>query len=98
MRGRRPDFRWRGPGGTDGEWGVLMEPLSVDVREDLRAGREPFGKIMQAAGRLAPGQALILYATFEPVPLLRVMESKGFGHQSREIGGGDWEVRFEPPD
>lgn len=73
-----------------------MEPLTVDVREDLRAGREPFDKIMQAVARLAPGQPLIMYATFEPIPLLGVMGSKGFRHQAREIGGGDWEVRFEP--
>lgn len=73
-----------------------MEPLTLDVREDLRAGREPFAKIMQAVGRLAPGQPLVLYATFEPVPLFGVMASRGFRHESREIGGGDWEVRFDP--
>jgi len=72
-----------------------VEPLTVDVREDLRAGREPFGKIMEAVGRLEPGRPLVLYATFEPVPLFAVMERRGFAHTAREIGGGDWEVRFE---
>lgn|GEM_PF-5470763 len=57
--GRRPDSPWRGPAGTDRRVGrVVMEPLTLDVREDLRAGREPFAKIMQAVGRLAPGQAM----------------------------------------
>lgn len=73
-----------------------MDPLVVDVREDLKAGREPFGKIMEAVGRLEPGRSLLLYATFEPVPLFTVMERRGFAHTGREIGGGDWEVRFDP--
>ena len=68
----------------------------VDVRDDLRAGKEPFGRIMQAIGRLRPGQSLLLYATFEPVPLFAVMQGRGFKHTAREIGGGDWEVRFDP--
>ncbi len=71
-------------------------PVTLDVREDLRAGREPFARIMQAVDGLTPGQALVLYATFEPVPLLGVLEGRGFSHRCREIGGGDWEVRFEP--
>lgn len=76
--------------------GGTAQPQTLDVREDLRAGREPFARIMQAVDGLTPGQALILYATFQPVPLLAVMEGRGFSHRCREIGGGDWEVRFEP--
>lgn len=75
---------------------MSLPPLVVDVREDLRAGREPFGRIMQAVTGLAPGQALLLYATFEPVPLFSVMKSKGFTHSARQIEGEDWEVRFDP--
>jgi uncharacterized protein (DUF2249 family) len=74
-----------------------MEPLVVDVREDLRRGREPFQRIMAAVEQLAPGQDLVLYAAFEPVPLFRVMAKKGFAHQARPIGDGDWEVRFHRP-
>ncbi len=68
----------------------------VDVREDLRAGREPFGRIMQALTQLGAGQSMLLYATFEPVPLFAVMQGKGFTHTARQIDGGDWEVRFDP--
>lgn len=70
--------------------------LDVDVRPILRAGGEPFGKIMEAVGALAPGQGLRLYATFKPVPLFQVLGSKGFSHEEKEIGGGDWEVLFRP--
>lgn len=70
--------------------------LDLDVRPILRAGGEPFQKIMEALSRLAPGQGLRLFATFKPVPLFGVLGSKGFSHEEREIGGGDWEVIFRP--
>jgi uncharacterized protein (DUF2249 family) len=71
-------------------------PLALDVRPILKAGGKPFAEIMTAVASLAPGQALHLLATFKPVPLFAVMGSRGFDHQEREIGGGDWEVIFTP--
>ncbi len=68
----------------------------LDVRPILRAGGEPFGEIMAAVARLEPGQGLRLLATFEPVPLFSVLGARGFGHEVRELPGGDWEVRFRP--
>jgi TusA-related sulfurtransferase len=70
--------------------------LDVDVRPTLRAGGEPFGEIMAAVNTLPPGRGLRLLATFKPVPLFHVLGSKGFTHEEREIGGGDWEVLFSP--
>jgi TusA-related sulfurtransferase len=70
--------------------------IDVDVRPTLRAGGEPFGEIMATIAQLQPGQGLRLLATFEPVPLFHVLGSKGFSHEAREIGGGDWEVLFSP--
>ncbi|MGH7001468.1 MAG: DUF2249 domain-containing protein [Stellaceae bacterium] len=75
----------------------MTMPLStLDVREILRAGGEPFSKIMEAVNGLSPGQGLRLLATFKPVPLFGVMAQRGFGHTEHEIGGGDWEVIFAP--
>lgn len=72
------------------------ELSTVDVRDILKAGGEPFSDIMQAVAALAPGQGLRLLATFKPVPLFGVLGQKGFSHTEREIGGGDWEVIFMP--
>lgn len=69
---------------------------TLDVREILRAGGEPFSKIMEAVNALSPGQGLRLLATFKPVPLFGVMAQRGFGHTEQEIGDGDWEVIFTP--
>lgn len=68
----------------------------LDVRPTLRNGGDPFQEIMGAVNALAPGQALKLFATFRPQPLLRVMASRGFAYAAREIAGGDWEVIFTP--
>ena len=74
----------------------MTEYVSLDVRPTLRNGGEPFEAIMAAVAALQPGQGLLLYATFKPVPLLNVLGARGFSHQAREIGGGDWEVLFTP--
>jgi Uncharacterized conserved protein (DUF2249) len=70
--------------------------VTVDVREVLKAGGEPFSDIMKAVAALQPGQGLKLLAIFKPVPLFSVMAEKGFSHNERAIGGGDWEVVFTP--
>jgi uncharacterized protein (DUF2249 family) len=70
--------------------------VEVDVRPILRAGGEPFEKIMQAVDALGPGEGLRLLATFKPTPLFRVLGSRGFDHQAKEVDGGDWEVLFSP--
>jgi uncharacterized protein (DUF2249 family) len=70
--------------------------VDVDVRPILRAGGEPFEKIMEAVNTLKPGQGLRLFATFKPTPLLRVLGSKGFTHEAKELSGGEWEVLFSP--
>jgi uncharacterized protein (DUF2249 family) len=76
---------------------MTTSPLStLDVRDILKSGGEPFSDIMQAVSALAPGQSLRLLATFKPVPLFSVLGQRGFSHTEREIGGGDWEVIFTP--
>jgi uncharacterized protein (DUF2249 family) len=71
--------------------------VDLDVRPILRAGGEPFEEIMNAVSALQPGEGLRLLATFKPTPLLHVLGSRGFTHSAKEIGGGDWEVLFSPP-
>ncbi len=69
---------------------------TLDVRPILRAGGEPFGAIMKTVAELQPGEGLRLIATFEPVPLFKVLGAKGFTHEAHAIDGGDWEVLFTP--
>lgn len=71
-------------------------PRELDVRPILRAGGEPFAAIIGAVEDLEPGQALRLFATFQPVPLFGVLAKRGFDHVAQELDNGDWEVMFTP--
>ena len=71
--------------------------VELDVRPDLRAGREPFGRIMATVKALRAGEELLLRATFEPVPLFHVLMEQGFRHEATEHGPQDWSVRFWKP-
>ncbi|HET6655881.1 MAG TPA: DUF2249 domain-containing protein [Gammaproteobacteria bacterium] len=73
-----------------------VEPLTLDVREELRNGGEPLPRIMATLRDLKPDQPLRLLATFEPLPLYAVLARKGFGHDATHHGEGDWEVLFTP--
>lgn len=66
----------------------------LDVRDDLRTGREPFSRIMAAIGLLAPHDVLHLRTTFEPLPLYAVLEKRGFAHESLSRADDDWSVWF----
>lgn len=72
------------------------EPLTLDVRDALRSGQEPLPMIMNAIGKLAPGQPLRLLVTFEPLPLYALLGRKGYGHEGVRHAEGDWDVLFTP--
>jgi uncharacterized protein (DUF2249 family) len=71
--------------------------VTLDVRDDIRSGREPFSKIMNAAAAMQADERLLVIAPFEPVPLFRVMEKQGFVHNGQATGSGDWEILFTRP-
>ena len=68
--------------------------VTLDVRDDLRNGREPFSKVMGAVARLQPDEKLRLITPFEPAPLISVLGNQGFEYESKQIQSGDWEVLF----
>ncbi len=73
---------------------MSQSTVTLDVREDIRNGREPFGRIMQTVAALKPHEQLLLIAPFEPAPLYAVLAQQGFSHQSTPTAHGDWEVLF----
>jgi uncharacterized protein (DUF2249 family) len=68
--------------------------VDVDVREELRQGREPFARIMSAVGALADGEVLHVRAIFHPAPLLTVLARRGFVSESEQHAPDDWSVWF----
>ena len=64
------------------------------MRDHIRAGREPFARIMNAVVSLRDGQGLRLINVFEPAPLCEAMAQRGFAHETTQLEDGAWQVRF----
>ncbi len=73
---------------------VNQNLITLDVRADLRAGREPFSKIMGALAALRVEQSLRILAPFEPTPLIKLLGRQGFQHAASVNATGEWEVLF----
>lgn len=70
----------------------------LDVREQLRAGGEPFDRIMAAASQVPNEDVFRLRAIFEPVPLYGVLGDLGFRHWTERLGAEDWRIWFYRPE
>ena len=71
--------------------------VELDVRDDLRAGREPFSRITAAVSTLADDNVLHLRTLFEPVPLYAVLGKRGFHHEATAHAADEWSVWFWRP-
>lgn len=68
--------------------------FDADVRDDLRKGQEPLGRILQKARQVPDGGVLRVRAIFEPVPLYHVLGRQGFSHYTERFADDDWRVWF----
>jgi uncharacterized protein (DUF2249 family) len=68
--------------------------IELDVRDDMRTGREPFSRIMAAVGALDEARTLRLRTIFEPVPLFTVLARRGFQYESQRNAPDDWFAWF----
>jgi hypothetical protein len=71
-----------------------LREAELDLREDMRSGREPFARIMAAVAGLKPDEMLLLRTIFEPVPLFALMAKRGFSHEVERHSADDWSVWF----
>lgn len=70
--------------------------VTMDVRDEIRRGHDPFVQIMNVVGLLQAGESLLVIAPFKPTPLLQVMAQKGFDHRAEPVTDSkDWRVLFE---
>ncbi len=67
--------------------------ITLDVREDISTGVDPFKKIMSTIKNLSDDLVLHLINTFEPVPLYSVLGNRGYEHWT-ENNNNVWEIFF----
>jgi hypothetical protein len=72
--------------------------VKLDLRQDMREGREPYSKLMVAVFRLRKGEMFQVVAPSKPEPIFPFMASNGFSHTETVTPDGDWEVLFIPED
>jgi hypothetical protein len=65
----------------------MSEPRVIDLRPILQSGGGPLDVILAAAEGVPVGEALVVVAPFEPVPLYGVMRQMGFSHEVERHGG-----------
>lgn len=82
------------PTGHSIERSASLRPVELDLREHMRAGREPFSRIMTAVAELERSEVLLLRTIFEPVPLFGVLAKRGFVHEAARHAADDWSIWF----
>lgn len=79
------------PAWLDGFDAVIVD--RIDVRPILAAQQEPFAQLMQAASAVPAGGGLVIDAPFNPWPLRRVLETRGFATHGARGESGGWRIR-----
>lgn len=59
--------------------------VELDVRTEIGSGKDPLNLIMKAVKQMQPGQVLKLINSFEPVPLMLLLEKQGFESYAETI-------------
>ena len=52
--------------------------IAFDVRDLIAEGKDPLRQIQQKVKEIKPGEALKIINSFEPVPLIKLLEQQGF--------------------
>lgn len=68
--------------------------VELDVREDLALKKEPFDKIMGTVKSLNDGEAFLLHAPFNPLPLHKILKRRGFTYQAEKVEKKHWKVIY----
>lgn len=71
--------------------------IDFDVRELLTSGQDPLSLILEKVKTVKAGQALKIINTFEPIPLVKMLEKKGFSIYIDKVADDLVETYFYKP-
>ena len=80
--------------GETSKTGIPDKLVTLDVSSILESGKDPFRDIMDKLAELPPGFGLHLIAPFEPVPLIRILQGKGYESVVEKPSDGKVHVYF----
>ncbi len=64
---------------------TVADIVELDVRAEIASGKDPLNLIMKVVKQLQSGQVLKLINSFEPVPLILLLEKQGFESYTEAI-------------
>ncbi|MFD2245134.1 DUF2249 domain-containing protein [Pontibacter ruber] len=64
---------------------IEANTVVLDVRQTIASGRDPFLEIMAAVDALKTGEVLCIVNTFEPTPLIAILQKKGFAYYTETL-------------
>lgn len=59
--------------------------ITLDVRDDLASGKDPFQKIMNTLSSVSQNNYLLIINSFEPIPLINILKKKGYECYSEQV-------------
>lgn len=62
--------------------------IELDVRPILAKGVDPFKSIMAELEKMVDGNTLMIINTFEPIPLLNILKTKGYSYDTERTENG----------
>jgi uncharacterized protein (DUF2249 family) len=62
--------------------------IELDVRPILAKGTDPFKSIMAELDKMADGSTLMIINSFEPIPLLNILKTKGYTYETERPEDG----------
>jgi uncharacterized protein (DUF2249 family) len=68
-----------------------------DVRPVIASGKDPLTDIIERLKAVEPGHALKIINSFEPTPLILLLEKKGFAHYVNKVSSDQIETYFYRP-
>lgn len=68
--------------------------VNLDVRAELASGSDPLHSILGKVKSLQTGEVLKIINTFEPIPLIRLLEKQGFTSYTDVLGDDHVETYF----
>jgi len=96
--GFEPEYISAAPGATTLAERPNLPPqyVTLDVRESLQKGLDPFNDIMNRLAQLPAQHGLLLVNTFEPTPLIPILKKKGYHHFTEQKGPELFHTYFYP--
>jgi len=75
----------------------IPPPVTLDVRNLLASGIDPYPEIKRCVDTLVPGQAFTVITPFLPAPLIERLKGAGYSTKPVHQSDGSWQTRFVRP-